>query len=99
MSRRFLAWASALACPALLLFVVLVNLWVATCPAADEKKVPGKDVFGPTKSWAFHLEIPAKEYEAMQPPAVGAPAPKDKRDSERNLFGTEFRWAQGDFSA
>ena len=45
----------------------------------------------------------------MQPPAGGfgfpgarraaAPAPKDKRDSERNLFGTEFPWAQGDFSA
>ena len=57
----------------------------------------------------FHLEIPAKEYEAMQPPAggfgfPGAPpappaAPKDKRDSERNLFGTEFPWAQGDFTA
>ena len=28
-----------------------------------------------------------------------APPPRDKRDSERNLFGTEFPWAQGDFSA
>jgi hypothetical protein len=27
------------------------------------------------------------------------PAPKDKRDSERNLFGTAFPWAQCDFSA
>ena len=30
------------------------------------------------------------------PPAP--PAPKDKRASERNLFGTEFRWAEGDCS-
>src|SRR5262249_49181275 len=54
-----------------------------------------------------HLEISAKEYEAMQPPAVGfgppgappaRPAPKDRRASERNLFGTEFRWVQCDLS-
>ncbi len=41
----------------------------------------------------------------MQPPATGfgpppaVPAPKDKRASERNLFGTEFPWVQGDLSA
>jgi putative membrane-bound dehydrogenase-like protein len=76
--------------------------------AADEKEAPGKDIFGVTKVWAVHLEIPAKEYEAMQPPAGGfgfpgappaPPAAGEKRDSERNLFGTEFRWAKGDFSA
>jgi putative membrane-bound dehydrogenase-like protein len=97
MSRRFLAVASALACAMLGL------------AAADEKKAPGQDAFGPGKVWALHLDIPAKEYEAMQPPAggfgmPGAPpappaAPRDKRDSERNLFGTEFPWAQGDLSA
>ena len=27
------------------------------------------------------------------------PLPKDKRDSERNLFGTEFPWAQGELTA
>jgi putative membrane-bound dehydrogenase-like protein len=92
MSRRFLAGAAALAC-------ALLGLGVTTCPAAD--------VFGTTRVWAVHLEIPAKEYEAMQPPAGGfgfpgappAPAPKDKRDSERNLFGTEFPWAQGELTA
>ncbi len=103
MSRRFLAGATALAC-------ALICPGVATCPAADGKEAPGKDVFGTTKMGAIHLEIPAKEYEAMQPPAGGfgfpsappappAPAPKEKRDSERNLFGTEFRWAEGDLSA
>src|SRR6516165_725078 len=99
MSRRFLAGAATLAC-------ALIGLGVAAGPAADRKETPGKDVFGTTKVWAIHLEIPAREYEAMQPPAggfgfPGAPpappaptAPREKRDSERNLFGTEFRWAE-----
>src|SRR5690348_4370511 len=101
MSRRFLAGAAMLAC-------ALIGLGVAMGPAADSKEAPGKDMFGPTKVWAVHLEIPDKEYEAMQPPAGGfgfpgappaPPAAGEKRDSERNLFGTEFRWAKGDFSA
>jgi putative membrane-bound dehydrogenase-like protein len=107
MSRRSLAGAAALACAACLLSWALLGLRVTTCPAADGKEAPGKDVFGTTRVWAVHLEIPAKEYEAMQPPAGGfgfpgaPPAPpvrKDKRDGERNLFGTEFPWAQGDLS-
>jgi putative membrane-bound dehydrogenase-like protein len=65
-------------------------------------------VFETTKVWHVQLAIPAKEYDAMQPAAGGfgfpggppAPAPKkEKRDSERNLFGTEFPWVEGDFSA
>ena len=115
MSRRFLPGATALFCGALLC-CVLVCLRTTPVPAAADKQLaakeaPGKDVFGATKVWAIHLEIPAKEYEAMQPPAGGfgfpgappaAPAPKaakDKRDSERNLFGTEFPWAQGELTA
>jgi putative membrane-bound dehydrogenase-like protein len=102
MSRRFLAGAAVLAC-------ALIALGMAMGPAADRKQAPGQDVFGTAKVWAIHLEIPAKEYEAMQPPAGGGfgfpgappakPAAGDKRDSERNLFGTEFRWAEGDLSA
>jgi len=113
MSRRFFAGATALTCAALILACILLGLRATKAPAADGKEpakgAPGKDVFGQTKLWAVHLEIPAKEYEAMQPPAGGfgfpgappAPAPKDpkdKRDSERNLFGTEFPWAQGEFT-
>src|SRR5262249_8263230 len=94
---------TALACAASVLCCALVRLG-----AADEKEAPGKDHFGAARLWAVHLEIPAKEYEAMQPPAGGfgfpgappaPPAAEEKRDSERNLFGTEFRWAKGDFSA
>lgn len=95
MSRRFLAETTALVC-------VLAGLSVTKCPAADA------DIFGAARVWKVHLEIPAREYEAMQPPAgvfdfTGAPprrpAPKEKRASERNLFGTEFRWAECDFSS
>jgi putative membrane-bound dehydrogenase-like protein len=110
MSRRFVAGAAALAWAAFLLHCVLIGLGERTCPAADAKETPDKDVFGTTRVWKVHLEIPAKEYEAMQPAAGGfgfpgappAPAPKEgkeKRDGERNLFGTEFPWVQGDFSA
>src|SRR5262249_8546437 len=102
MGRRFLAGAIALVC-------VLTGLSVTNGRAEDGKEGPRKDVFGASRVWSFHLEIPAKEYEAMQPPAGGGfgfpgapparPAAREKRDSARNLFGTEFRWAQGDFSA
>jgi hypothetical protein len=113
MSRRFLPWLSALACGPLLFSCAVVGLWAMAAAAADDgesaaKQPPDSNVFGMTKVLAFDLEIPAKEYEAMQPPAgggfgaPGAPPPRprnpnDKRDSERNLFGTEFPWAHGDF--
>src|SRR5258707_11792 len=95
MTRRTLAELLMLACA--LLFRP------TTVKAAD-----AKDVFGPTKVWAFHLEIPAAEYEAMQPPppafgppgaAPAQPAPKGKHGSERNLFNVDFPWAQADFQA
>jgi putative membrane-bound dehydrogenase-like protein len=113
MVRRFVTGSSALAWNAFLLSGVLVGFWIAGTAGNEqgEKEASGKNVFGPTKVWTIHLEIPAREYEAMQPlvggfgvpggpPAQPAPKdPKDKRDSERNLFGTEFPWAQGNFFA
>lgn len=63
----------------------------------------GDSLFGQTKVWSIHLEITAKEFEAMQPPQVGgfgpAPQVQAQRDSERSSFGTEFRWAEADFTA
>ena len=57
----------------------------------------------------LHIEIPADEYQAMQPPAPAGgpggppPAPRPKkpgeRESERNLFGVEFPWARGAITA
>jgi putative membrane-bound dehydrogenase-like protein len=114
MSRRLLAGKMALVCAGLLLYCA-PDLFRRTAADAAEgqepaaKEAPGKDFFGATKVWAIHLEIPAKEFEAMQPSAVGfglpgdtpprPKAPNDKRESERSLFGTEFPWAQGDLSA
>lgn len=40
--------------------------------APDVKKPPaGADVFGHDKVWKFHLELTAREYDAMQPAAGG----------------------------
>jgi spore coat protein CotH len=71
--------------------VVLIGATVSLLPAADKPKAsPGaaKDVFGPTKVHTFHVEISAKEFQAMQPvggmrfgpPGFGGPpaAPPEK---------------------
>jgi putative membrane-bound dehydrogenase-like protein len=105
MCRRSLDGAAALARGAILISCALVGLTATTSRAADSNAV-----FGTTRLWTINLEIPAAEYAAMQPAAGGfgfggppaAPAPRDqknKRDSERNLFGTSFPWAQCDLSA
>src|SRR5262245_23616099 len=111
MSRRFLAWLAAVTCGGLFLTAALVGLKVVTAPRAQGQEAAGKDLFGLTKVWAMHLEVPAKEYEAMQPAGggfgfpggpKGPPAPKDKkdpRDSEPNLFGVALPWAQAEFTA
>ena len=60
---------------------------------------------GPTRVSSIHLTIEPDEFDAMQPPppagfAPGGPAPAPppqaakSRESERNLFGTEFRWVR-----
>ncbi len=111
MSRGFLAGLAALACGALLccshesIEATPVPVWDDKQPEA--KKSASEDFFQTTKVWNLHLELSSKEYEAMQPPAAGFNAPgappprpapkakKEKRDSERNQFGTEFPWAKG----
>ena len=67
------------------------------------------ELFGLNKVVAVHIEIPADEYQAMQPPApaggLGGPSqgPRPKkagaRASERNLFGIEFPWVRGSLTA
>src|SRR5262249_4454443 len=106
MSRGFV---TAVTSGVMILACLLVGLKAVTAPAADGREpagteAPGEGVFGQTRVWAVHLGIPAKEYEAMQPPGGGfgfpggpggPPQPREKRerDSERNLFGVEFPWA------
>ena len=77
--------------------------------ATRRRKAAGADLFGLTKVVTLHIEIPAEEYQAMQPPAPAggsggppqAPRPKKpgERESERNLFGIEFPWARGTITA
>ncbi|MBA4066395.1 MAG: hypothetical protein C0501_22310 [Isosphaera sp.] len=98
--------------PRAALLVLLAALSGGTPPArraaAEEPKPrpadPATELFGTTKVWVVHLDIPAKEFEAMPPPPAagfGPPPKKDerKRPSERNLFGTEFPWAEADVTA
>lgn len=97
------------------LLLLLVSTGWKIFPAAEDVKPAAKDekeLFGQTKVWVVHLEISAKEYDAMQPVVgggfgfPGGPPPKQaankdskKRDSERNLFGANFPWAECDFTA
>jgi putative membrane-bound dehydrogenase-like protein len=106
MTKQRLASATALRCILAAIVVPLAN--AASVPLlADEAGPTPKHVFGLTKQWALHLTIEPKEYDAMQPPAPtfpglgGPPRPKAKsaRDSERNLFGTEFAWVEAELSA
>jgi hypothetical protein len=94
MNRRILPCAVVLGCG-----IILGGL-VGT--PGQEAKLPGQsDVFRLANVWSIHLDISAKEYEALQPPAFGKGpiAPEGKRDSEANLFGTQFPWVEGDFTA
>src|SRR4030081_3460712 len=101
MHRRALAVATVLACCAIVLAGPAVPLSGAADDGDANGKAAGADSFGLTKVVNLHVEIPAEEYQAMQPPAPGGPplAPRPKkpgeRESERNLFGVEFPWARG----
>src|SRR5262245_23208219 len=108
MKRRDLARVAAVVGGIAILTAVIVALPPGV-PAADTPASKGEPgTFGPTKVWAIHLEMSTKQYEAMQPPPggfgpPGGPLPKktvaqEMRDSERNLFGTEFPWVQGDLT-
>ncbi len=66
MRERSWVMVAALGCSAAVLVGALVSP-PANAQVKDDKKQAGKEVFGLTKVWALHLEIPAKEYEAMQP--------------------------------
>src|SRR5947208_286564 len=109
MRRPALAVATMLACYVIFL-AAPPELLSGTADDGDAKgKAAGADSFGLTKVVNLHVEIPAEEYRAMQPPApAGAPGgpppaarPKKpgERESERNLFGVEFPWARGAVTA
>ena len=109
MRRRVLAVATALTCSAIFLAGPAVLVSGAADDGDAKGKAAGADLFGLTRVVNLHIEIPADEYQAMQPPAPAGvpggppPAPRPKqpgeRESERNLFGVEFPWARGAVTA
>jgi putative membrane-bound dehydrogenase-like protein len=113
MIRRFLSAVIVLACGALSAAYLLRHSPIDGALAADGEKAskkapPPKGLFGPSKVWSFHLDISAKEYQALQPiggfgfpggPRPPKPDKKDRRPRDRNLFGLEFPWVHGDLTA
>jgi putative membrane-bound dehydrogenase-like protein len=110
MSHRALSWVVTSICGLAVVCGLAVPHQALSLPP-ERDPGPNKeraDAFGPTKVWNIHLELSAKEYDAMQPAAPAFPGPggppqpkakkdaKDKRDSERNFFGTEFPWTEAD---
>src|SRR5262249_50805254 len=65
---------------------------------------PSESAFGPTKLLKIHLDVTAKEYDAIQPAGgfgFGPPQPPkkdDKRPRDKNLWGIEFPWIEGKFT-
>jgi spore coat protein H len=113
MSGRFPVRFFALCCLFLVLTLLIASVSRQPRVAAGDpepalKADEAKNSFGQTKVWTIHLEIPAKEFDAMQPALGGGfgPPPKKeekkddkKRESEKNLFGTDFPWVEADFTA
>ena len=105
MRRRVLAAATALTCSAIFLSGPGVLVSASADDGNAKAKAAGADLFGLTRVVNLHIEIPADEYEAMQPPPPAGmpggppPAPRPKRpgerESERNLFGVAFPWRAG----
>ena len=106
MRRRALAVATAQICSAILFAATVVPLSDASDDGAAKGRPADPGVFGLTKVLPVHIQIPADEFRAMQPPAPaggpgGGPGPAARpkkpgeRESERNLFGVEFPWAAG----
>ncbi len=107
MRRRFLAVTTAFVCT-----ITLVGgppVTTSRGAAAAVAATAAGDLFGLNKVVDLDIEIPAGEYQAMQPPTPAggfggppqAPRPKKAgaRASERNLFGIEFPWGRGSLTA
>ena len=103
MRQHFSNWLSI---PGIILGPVVLALVAPSLAAGQEKASP----FGLTKVWSIHLELSPEEFAAMQPatpafggfggppPAAPPAAPAERRESERNLFGTAFPWASGELT-
>ena len=107
MIRRFLARVPVPIC-GFLLAALLGGAQPVRPAAAEDPKPEAKNAFGLTKVWTIHLDLSAKEFDALAPALggfgfPGGPPPKKeekkddkKRDTEKNLFGTDFPWVESD---
>jgi spore coat protein H len=108
MPQRSRAVAALISC-AILFAGTVLPVSAAPDDGDAKAKAAGGDLFGLSRVVPLHIEIATDEYEAMQPPAPAGgfggppPAPRERkpgeRESERNLFGIEFRWARGAITA
>src|SRR5947209_1001594 len=67
MGKRFWAMAGCFAMAALTGHSAAPTFAGGKSAKTTAKEAPGKDVFGLTKVWQFHLEITAKDWDKMQP--------------------------------
>jgi hypothetical protein len=85
MRRPVLAIAAAVFCSAIFLAGLASLVSGSTDDGDTRRKAAGTDLFGLTKVVNLHIEIPAEEYQAMQPltpagvPGGPPPAPRPRR--------------------
>ena len=108
MHRRALDVATAMTCSVILFTGSVVRLASGADNGDVKAKATGADLFGLTRLVNLDIEVPADEYQAMQPAppaAFGGPPPAQRpkrpgeRASERNLFGLEFPWVRAALTA
>src|SRR5437763_8304959 len=109
MKQRTRTMFVALSFSAIALGWVLAGSLAARAPDTKTKPAkPADEVFGLSKVWQMHLDVPAKEWERMQPTGMGGPGfgpgrpggpgatRETKPDSHRGSgFGTEFPFGRG----
>src|SRR5438128_201536 len=91
------------------LFALLFVTLAAGPLAAQDRGAKSKAAaspFEPTRVWAVHLTVPAREYEAMQPvnrgvfslfsPPTTKAADGSARKVKHNNFGADLAWAKGE---
>ncbi len=109
MRQFMLAVAMALACFAIFLAKPPALVSASTGSGDTRQKPADPGIFGLSTVLNLHIEVPAEEYQAMQPappagfPGGPPPGPRPKRlparKTERNLFGLEFPWVRATVSA
>ena len=67
----------------ILTVAALAGLNTGFTAAQEKPKAEKVELFGPTKLWTYHLEIGAKDWNAMQPTKGGQPFDPTKKKDEK----------------